>query len=68
MALGDYILCCKCDIKLIYDGDRGNREWWEERFGSEPEIKCPNCAKEAHVDGNDTSQERVDKAGEKRHD
>jgi len=108
MALGDYILCCKCDIKLIYDGDRGNREWWEKRFGSEPEIKCPNCAKEAltqpepepkfwempdgkivdkwalqfyrgdtgtplythphHVDGNDTSQERVDKAGEKRHE
>ena len=47
MALCDYILCCKCEIKLIYDGDRGNRIWWEERFGSEPEIKCPNCEKEA---------------------
>ena len=45
MALGDYILCCKCEVKLIYDGDRGNREWWEERFGSEPEIMCPNCDK-----------------------
>lgn len=46
MALGDYILCCKCDVKLIYDGDRGNREWWKERFDSEPEIMCPNCEKE----------------------
>ena len=68
MALCDYILCCKCEIKLIYDGDRGNREWWQERFGCEPEIKCPNCEREAHVDGNDTSQEHVDKAEEKRHE
>lgn len=43
MALGDYILCCKCEVKLIYDGDRGQREWWEERFGKEPEIECPDC-------------------------
>ena len=43
MAIGDYILCCKCEVKLIYDGDRGNREWWAERFGAEPEIVCPDC-------------------------
>ena len=43
MAIGDYILCCKCEVKLIYDGDRGQREWWEERFGKEPEIECPDC-------------------------
>lgn len=43
MAIGDYILCCKCEVKLIYDGDRDQREWWEERFGKEPEIECPNC-------------------------
>ena len=43
MALGDYILCCKCEVKLIYDGDRGAREWWEERFGKPPEIECPDC-------------------------
>ena len=43
MALGDYILCCKCEVKLIYDGDRGQREWWEERFGKLPEIECPDC-------------------------
>ena len=43
MALGDYILCCKCDTKLIYDGDRGQREWWKQRFGRPPEIECPNC-------------------------
>ena len=43
MAIGDYILCCKCEVKLIYDGDRNQREWWEERFGKEPEIECPNC-------------------------
>jgi len=49
MALGDYILCCKCDVKLIYDGDKENREWWEERFGSEPEILCPKCDKREWV-------------------
>ena len=43
MAIGDYILCCKCEVKLIYDGNRDQREWWEERFGKEPEIECPNC-------------------------
>ena len=43
MAIGDYILCCKCEVKLIYDGDRGNREWWAERFSAEPEIVCPDC-------------------------
>lgn len=43
MALGDYILCCKCEVKLIYDGDRNQREWWKERFGKEPEIECPDC-------------------------
>jgi hypothetical protein len=46
MALGDYILCCKCEVKLIYDGDRGNRDWWVERFGAKPEIMCPDCEKE----------------------
>ena len=49
MALGDYILCCKCDVKLIYDGDKGNREWWAERFGAEPAILCPNCDKRPWV-------------------
>lgn len=43
MALSDYILCCKCGIKLIYDGDGENRKWWAERFGKEPEIECPKC-------------------------
>lgn len=43
MALGDYILCCKCGVKLIYDGDRRAREWWEERFDKPPEIECPDC-------------------------
>jgi hypothetical protein len=43
MAYGDYISCCKCETKLLYDGDRGNRRWWEERFGEEPQIKCPDC-------------------------
>jgi len=46
MALGDYILCCKCDVKLLYDGAEENRKWWKERFGSEPEIMCPDCQKE----------------------
>ena len=47
MALGDYILCRMCEIKLIYDGDRGNRLWWKERFGSEPDILCPPCEDKA---------------------
>jgi hypothetical protein len=46
MAYGDYITCCKCDVKLIFDGDRGQRQWWAERFGKEPEIECPNCKAE----------------------
>ena len=46
MALGDYILCNRCNCKLIYDGDMGNREWWVERFGKEPEILCPPCQQE----------------------
>ena len=51
MALGDYILCCKCEVKLIYDGDRGQREWWTERFGEEPQITCPDCQKETKFVG-----------------
>ena len=46
MALGDYILCDRCNCKLIYDGDMGNREWWVERFGKEPEFYCPPCQQE----------------------
>ena len=46
MAISDYILCCKCDVKLIYDGGKdNNRQWWEERWGKEPEIMCPDCEK-----------------------
>ena len=47
MAIGDYILCCKCESKLIYDGDRGQREWWKDRFNEEPQIMCPDCRKES---------------------
>lgn len=44
MAISDYITCCKCDVKLIYDGGKdNNRQWWEERWGKEPEILCPDC-------------------------
>jgi len=46
MAYGDYIHCCKCDVKLIYDGDRSQRIWWVDRFGKSPEIECPNCKAE----------------------
>jgi len=46
MAISDYITCCKCDVKLIYDGGKdNNRQWWEERWGKEPEIMCPDCEK-----------------------
>ena len=47
MALGDYILCCECECKLIYDGDRGQREWWNDRWGKDPQIKCPDCEQPA---------------------
>ena len=60
MALGDYILCCKCDVKLIYDGDKGNREWWEERFGSEPAILCPKCDKREWVGLTDEEITKLD--------
>ena len=54
MALNDYIMCSRCDRKLIYDGDKGNREWWVERFGKrfgkKPEILCPPCQDEAPKD------------------
>lgn len=43
MAIGDYITCCKCGCKLIYDGDRSQRDWWQERWGTEPQIECPDC-------------------------
>ena len=46
MAINDYITCCKCDVKLIYDGGKdNNRQWWVERWGKEPEIMCPDCEK-----------------------
>lgn len=46
MAISDYILCCKCDVKLIYDGGKdNNRQWWVERWRKEPEIMCPDCEK-----------------------
>ena len=60
MALGDYILCCKCEVKLIYDGDRGQREWWEERFGKPPEIECPDCKAPASKPWVGLTDEEVD--------
>lgn len=46
MALSDFILCDRCNCKLIYDGDRDNRDWLIERFGKEPEVYCPPCQQE----------------------
>jgi hypothetical protein len=43
VAISDYICCSRCETKLIYDGDQGNRRWWKEQFGSEVNIKCPKC-------------------------
>ena len=64
MALGDYILCCKCEVKLIYDGDRGQREWWEERFGKPPEIECPDCKAPASKPWEGLTQEDMYEIGE----
>lgn len=50
MAISDYITCCKCDVKLIYDGGKdNNRQWWEKRWGKEPEIMCPDCEKKLRI-------------------
>ena len=50
MALNDYIMCARCDRKLIYDAPDSdghtNRLWWIEQFGKEPEILCPPCQQE----------------------
>ena len=61
MALGDYILCCKCGVKLIYDGDRSQREWLEERFGKESGIECPDCKPKREWQGL-TDNERMELA------
>lgn len=42
MAITDYILCQKCQCKLVYDGDLSNRKWLKERFGTE-DLICPSC-------------------------
>ena len=42
MALGDYILCSKCECKLVYDGRRDGRDWLEERFQTRS-LMCPDC-------------------------
>ena len=45
MAISDYITCCKCGCKLIYDGGGEQRDWWEERWGDVPiNIKGPDCS------------------------
>lgn len=42
MAYLDYIPCCECKEKLIYDGSWEGRERLEERYGT-TDIMCPKC-------------------------
>ena len=60
MALGDYILCCKCERKLLYDGDRSNREWWVDRWGKDPAIVCPACESKRLVPLSEREIELID--------
>jgi hypothetical protein len=68
MALGDYILCCECECKLIYDGDRDKREWWHDRWGKEPQIKCPDCETPQRTWVGLTDEEIMDMYNEPRSD
>ena len=44
MAYADYILCERCDCKLIYDGEGTVRDEIEARFGERKiEFLCPDC-------------------------
>lgn len=51
MALRDYILCKKCECKLIYDGGDSARDWLEERWRAPDAsmwtelLLCPDCIK-----------------------
>lgn len=45
MAISDYILCSICQSKLVYDGDKSNRKWLTERFGTD-DLYCPKCVYE----------------------
>lgn len=42
MAYGDYLPCCGCKEKLIYDGHWTIRANLEERYGTS-DILCPKC-------------------------
>jgi len=49
MALRDYILCKRCECKLIYDGHDEIRDRLEEQYGDPdaptytPLLLCPDC-------------------------
>ena len=49
MALGDYILCSKCECKVVYDGDRAQRDWLEDRFKTRS-LRCPDCLAELEAE------------------
>lgn len=45
MAYRDYIHCCVCDDKLIYDGYDQIRDQLEDSYGADYEMVCPSCRK-----------------------
>lgn len=49
MAIRDYIVCKRCECKIIYDGHDNGRERMEELWGDPsaglwtPLLLCPTC-------------------------
>jgi hypothetical protein len=56
MAGRDYILCSKCGVKLLYDGNQHHRESLEVRWGNPDfniwtvKLLCPDCIKELQTE------------------
>lgn len=56
MAGRDYILCDKCGVKVIYDGDKRIRKQLEDRWGypNRPtwtvKLLCPGCIRELQAE------------------
>ena len=55
MALGDYVICCVCHKKLIYDGYHTIRDRLEELMG-DPDADdwtvrafCPECSNDGTI-------------------
>lgn len=53
MAMRDYILCKKCECKLIPDGDDNARDHMESKWGYGNFLLCPDCIAELESELNE---------------